>query len=127
MPRIYKYLTAQDGVLFTVVRTMLNALCSPQQIGRKLRLLWPNNSELSVSHETIYNAIYLHPRGELKRELIACLRHYNQARKPRSRGTDRRYIYCFCQHQGTSKKRSEWPQSWLRSAAVRRYDEYRRP
>jgi hypothetical protein len=43
-----------------------------------------------VSHETIYNAIYLHPRGELKRELIACLRHHNQVRKPRSRGTDRR-------------------------------------
>ena len=43
-----------------------------------------------MSHETIYNAIYLHPRGELKRELIACLRHHNQTRKPRSRGTDRR-------------------------------------
>ncbi|PIL41899.1 hypothetical protein CR105_27230, partial [Massilia eurypsychrophila] len=27
-----------------------------------------------MSHETIYNAIYMHPRGELKRELIACLR-----------------------------------------------------
>ena len=44
-----------------------------------------------MSHETIYNAIYLHPRGELKRELIACLRHHNQVRKPRSRGTDRRH------------------------------------
>jgi transposase, IS30 family len=43
-----------------------------------------------VSHETIYNALYLHPRGELKRELIACLRHHNQTRKPRSRGVDRR-------------------------------------
>jgi IS30 family transposase len=43
-----------------------------------------------VSHETIYNAIYMHPRGELKRELIACLRHHNQTRKPRSRGLDRR-------------------------------------
>lgn len=39
----------------------------------------------------IDNAIYLHPRGELKRELIACLRHHNQVPKPRSRGTDRRY------------------------------------
>ena len=43
-----------------------------------------------MSHKTIYNAIYVHPRGELKRELIACLRHHNQSRKPRSRGTDRR-------------------------------------
>lgn len=44
-----------------------------------------------MSHETIYNAIYMHPRGELKRELIACLRHHNHVRKPRSRGDDRRY------------------------------------
>lgn len=43
-----------------------------------------------MSHETIYNAIYLYPRGELKRELIACLRHHNQVRKPRSCGADRR-------------------------------------
>lgn len=52
--------------------------------------MWPDDSDNTVSHETIYNAIYLHPRGELKRELIACLRHHNQVRKPRSRGADRR-------------------------------------
>ena len=79
-----------DSVLFQVVRHQLSLLWSPQQIARKLRLLWPDNPEKSVSHETIYNAIYVHPRGELKRELIACLRHHNQVRKPRSRGTDRR-------------------------------------
>ncbi|OFJ47759.1 IS30 family transposase [Janthinobacterium lividum] len=80
-----------DSVLFKVVRHQLSLLWSPQQIARKLRALWPDNPEKSVSHETIYNAIYLHPRGELKRELIACLRHHNQVRKPRSRGTDRRH------------------------------------
>jgi IS30 family transposase len=37
-----------------------------------------------------YNAIYVHPGSELKRRLIACLRHHNFSRKPRSRGTDRR-------------------------------------
>ena len=78
------------SVLFEVVRHQLKLLWSPQQIARKLRLLWPDNPEKTVSHETIYNAIYLHPRGELKRELIACLRHHNQVRKPRSRGADRR-------------------------------------
>ena len=52
--------------------------------------MWPDDSDKTVSHETIYNAIYLHPRAELKRELIACLRHHNQVRKPRSRGVDRR-------------------------------------
>lgn len=79
-----------DSVLFQVVRHQLNLLWSPQQIARKLKALWPDDPKVTVSHETIYNAIYVHPRGELKRELIACLRHHNQVRKPRSRGTDRR-------------------------------------
>ena len=78
------------GVLFQVVRHYLNLLWSPQQISNILKAMWPTESDKTVSHETIYNAIYLHPRGELKRELIACLRHHNQVRKPRSRGTDRR-------------------------------------
>ena len=43
-----------------------------------------------MSHETIYTAIYAHARGELRRELIACLRHGHSTRLPRSRGTDRR-------------------------------------
>jgi IS30 family transposase len=79
-----------SGALFQVVRLHLNLLWSPQQIARKLKLLWPDDPTKFVSHETIYNAIYVHPRGELKRELVACLRHHNQVRKPRSRGTDRR-------------------------------------
>jgi hypothetical protein len=80
-----------DGALFMVVRHQLKLLWSPQKIARKLKALWLYNSKKSVSHETICNAIYLHPRGELKRELIACLRHHNQVRKPCSRGDDRRY------------------------------------
>lgn len=79
-----------DGALFQVVRHYLKALWSPQQIANILRTMWPDDSDKTVSHETIYNAIYLHPRGELKRELIACLRHHNQQRLPRSRGIDRR-------------------------------------
>ena len=43
-----------------------------------------------MSHKTIYNAIYMHPRGELKRELIVCLRQHNQVCKSRNRGVDRR-------------------------------------
>jgi IS30 family transposase len=80
----------KSSELFKVVHEKLKLLWSPQQISRELRALWPDNREKSVSHETIYTAIYLHPRGELKRELIACLRHHNQLRKPRSRGKDRR-------------------------------------
>lgn len=66
--------------------TLVTAANSAQTEG-----LWPDNFEKSVFPETIHNAIYMHPRGELKRELIACLRHHNQVRKPRNRGDDRRY------------------------------------
>ena len=43
-----------------------------------------------VSHETIYTALYVLPRGELRRELIACLRQSRASRRPRARGVDRR-------------------------------------
>ena len=35
--------------------------------------MWPNDPTQHVSHETIYTAIYAQPRGELRRQLIACL------------------------------------------------------
>lgn len=81
---------AVDSPLFAVVQDHLKALYSPQQIAGILKLMHPDDSDKTVSHETIYNALYLHPRGELKRELIACLRFHRKARVPRSRGTDRR-------------------------------------
>ena len=45
---------------------------------------------LQVSQETIYTAIYAYPCGELRRELIACLRHGHHSHMSRTRGTDRR-------------------------------------
>ena len=51
---------------------------------------YPTDSTQHVSHETIYTAIYAQPRGELRRQLIACLRHGHSTRMPRTRGTDRR-------------------------------------
>lgn len=43
-----------------------------------------------MSHKTIYNCIYAQPVGELKRELIATLRHAHNKCVPRSKGQDRR-------------------------------------
>ncbi|WP_310565628.1 hypothetical protein [Hydrogenophaga sp.] len=43
-----------------------------------------------MSHETIYNCIYAQLVDELKRELIATLRHVHNKRVPRSKGQDRR-------------------------------------
>jgi transposase, IS30 family len=79
-----------DGRLWPLVTHMLGWFWSPQQIARTLRLMWPDQPDLQVSHETIYNAIYAHPKGELRKELIACLRQGRSSRKSRSAGTDRR-------------------------------------
>ena len=52
--------------------------------------MYPTDPLQHVSHETIYTAIYAQPRGELRRLLIACLRHGHNTRMSRTRGTVRR-------------------------------------
>ena len=47
---------------------------SPQQIAARLRRMHPGDPDRQVSGETIYRAIYAHPRGSLKAELVAALR-----------------------------------------------------
>lgn len=76
--------------LFEQVRHCLTEHWSPQQIAGHLAKLHPDEAALRVSHETIYNVIYAQPRGELKRELVACLRMARAKRWARSRGEDRR-------------------------------------
>lgn len=78
------------GVAWSVVLTLLNWRWSPQQIAATLKRVFPDEPQRHVSHETIYTAIYAQPRGELRRQLIACLRQGKSTRMPRSRGTDRR-------------------------------------
>ena len=79
-----------EGALWGVVSHLLTWLWSPRQIARTLRRMWPDNPERHVSHETIYNAIYAHPKGELRKALVACLRQSRNTRRPRSGGVDRR-------------------------------------
>jgi IS30 family transposase len=79
-----------DGIAWRVVLTLLDWKWSPQQIAATLKRVFPNEPERHVSHETIYTAIYAQPRGELRRQLVACLRQGHSTRLPRSRGTDRR-------------------------------------
>ncbi|BBI50696.1 hypothetical protein HORIV_31170 [Vreelandella olivaria] len=63
-----------DGELFELVAYLLRKYWSPEQIARTLKRMFPDNTDRQVSHEAIYNALYLMPRGSLKKELIACLR-----------------------------------------------------
>jgi len=72
------------------VRTALFAGWSPQQIAARLKRDYPEDMSKRISHETIYAAIYIIPRGELRRTFLACLRQHRKVRRPRSRGTDRR-------------------------------------
>lgn len=80
----------RGGVLFDVVRHFLRERWSPEQIALTLAYIYSKGHEHRVSHETIYNCIYAQPVGELKRELIATLRHAHNKRVPRSKGQDRR-------------------------------------
>lgn len=78
------------GLLWAKVRALLEARWSPEQIAGRLKQDYPGQQTLHVSHETIYTAIYAAPKGALRRELVALLRQGRGARRPRTRGTDRR-------------------------------------
>ena len=80
----------RDPWLWQYVRTHLAQGCSPEQIAGRLRREYPDNMRKRLSTETIYVALYVLPRGHLRTELLAALRQAYKARRPRSRGTDRR-------------------------------------
>jgi IS30 family transposase len=63
---------------------------SPEQIARRLREEFPDDPEMWVSHETIYQSLYVQARGGLKRELTRHLRTGRTLRKPRRQAGQRR-------------------------------------
>jgi transposase, IS30 family len=63
---------------------------SPEQIAARLRADFPDQPEMWVSHETIYQALYVQGRGALKRELTRHLRTGRRLRKPRREADERR-------------------------------------
>src|SRR5437660_4814786 len=58
---------------------------SPEQIANRLRIDFPDDDSMRISHEAIYQALYVQGRGALKRELVACLRTGRALRVPRAR------------------------------------------
>ena len=69
--------------LLEEVEAGLERKWSPEQISAKLRIDYPDDPEMRISHETIYLSLFVQSRGELRKELTAALRTGRKARKPR--------------------------------------------
>jgi IS30 family transposase len=74
-----------NAVLLAEVLRRLKQRHSPEQIAGRLREEFPDDPEMWVSHETIYQAIYVQPRGELAQLVKTALRTGRTQRKPRGR------------------------------------------
>jgi len=61
------------------------AAWSPEQIAHRVRVDFPDDASMRISHEAIYQALYVQGRGALRRELTACLRTGRALRVPRAR------------------------------------------
>lgn len=80
----------EGGERLELVIHLLRDRFSPEQIAGKLRLMKIKFEEAYVCRETIYKAIYAMPVGELRKELVQCLRQGKSTRRPRTGGVDRR-------------------------------------
>jgi len=66
---------------------------SPEQISQRLPVDFPDDESMRISHEAIYQALYVQGRGALKRELVACLRTGRALRVPRSRSRQKAWAH----------------------------------
>ncbi|MFC4906650.1 IS30 family transposase [Actinomadura gamaensis] len=80
---------ATNPELHGIVQSWLEMRWSPEQISQSLPCRFPDRPDLRVSHETIYRALYVQGRGELRRELVRALRTGRIHRKPRRRAQQR--------------------------------------
>ncbi|WP_293020913.1 IS30 family transposase [Mycolicibacterium sp.] len=81
---------ALDDRLHREVQTRLKLRHSPRQIARRLREDFPDDLEMRVSHEAIYQSLYVQGRGSLRRELAQCLRTGRAMRRSQRDGQERR-------------------------------------
>jgi IS30 family transposase len=72
------------------VQTWLEERYSPEQIAGRLMVDFPEDPAMRISHESIYQAVYVRGGGQLKRELRAHLRTQRTARQPQASRTRRR-------------------------------------
>ena len=106
-PRVYRAIRAQghadrrrarpkpaklvvNAELRAIVTERLTRHWSPRQISATLKVEFGDRVEMQVSHETIYQSLYVQSRGALRRELTACLRTGRAIRRPQRRADERR-------------------------------------
>ena len=66
---------------------------SPEQISHRLRVDFPDDNSMRISHEAIYQALYIESRGALKRDLVLCLRTGRALRVPRARARSKAWAH----------------------------------
>jgi IS30 family transposase len=62
---------------------------SPEQIANRLEVDFPDDGSMRISHEAIYQSLFIEGRGALKRELVTCLRTGRALREPRARSRNK--------------------------------------
>jgi len=80
----------ENPALRELVQAKLMKKLSPEQISRQLRKQFPDDPGMQVSHETVYQSIYVQGRGALRRELAICLRTGRALRRPHRKSQERR-------------------------------------
>ena len=85
MARRPKAAKLSDPALCATVTSWLEKLWSPQEISERLKREHPDDPSMHVSHETIYQSLFVQGRGELRRELARCLRSGRTRRRAQGR------------------------------------------
>jgi transposase, IS30 family len=82
LSKLVRYLALHD---YVQSKLACKQRWSPQQISRRLAVEFPDDVTMRVSHEAIYQALFVQGRGTLRRELTSCLRTGRALRRPRAR------------------------------------------
>jgi len=71
--------------LVEYIHNHLRLRWSPEQIAQRLKMEYPHEAGMHISHESIYTYLYVLPRGELRKELLLCLRQAQRTRRKRTK------------------------------------------